>query len=235
MHAGRYARELGIKQVVVPLTASVHGATGLISSDVVYEYGKSDHLRFPVDLNRINGNFQGLVDKALHDLQDGGFVDRDIQIRRSVDMRYGYQVHELNVPLHHGTTRLEQKDIEELSNRFDELYEQAYGQGSAYREAGREIISFRVSATGRLPRPKIKKYSRATDNARESLKGTREVYFQENHDFVSAAVHDFERMQPGVEVAGPAVIETPVTTIVISPKDLAVLDDYRNVRIQLDG
>lgn len=235
MHAGRYARELGIKQVIVPLTASVHGATGLISSDVIYEYGKSDHLRFPADSSRINGNFQALVEKALHDLKASGFDERDILIRRSVDMRYGYQVHELNVPFPHGTTRLEENDIDELSNRFDELYEQAYGQGSAYREAGREIISFRVSATGKLPRPKIKKYSRANGNARDSLKGERDVYFQEHHDFVSAAVHDFERMQSGVEVAGPAIIETPVTTIVINPKDLAVLDEYRNVRIQLDG
>ena len=49
VHASRYAAELGIRQVVIPLTASVHGATGLISSDVVYEYGKSDHVVVPVD------------------------------------------------------------------------------------------------------------------------------------------------------------------------------------------
>ena len=33
VHASRYAAELGVRQVVIPLTASVHGATGLISSD----------------------------------------------------------------------------------------------------------------------------------------------------------------------------------------------------------
>ncbi|MBM4299527.1 MAG: hydantoinase/oxoprolinase family protein, partial [Deltaproteobacteria bacterium] len=44
VHASRYAAELGVRQVVIPLTASVHGATGLISSDVVYEYGKSEHV-----------------------------------------------------------------------------------------------------------------------------------------------------------------------------------------------
>ena len=47
VHASRYAAELGIRQVVISLTASVHGATGLISSDVVYEYGKSDHVACP--------------------------------------------------------------------------------------------------------------------------------------------------------------------------------------------
>ena len=57
VHASRYAAELGIRQVVVPLTASVHGATGLISSDVVYEYGKSDHVVVPVNTARVNENF----------------------------------------------------------------------------------------------------------------------------------------------------------------------------------
>ena len=44
-------------RIVVPLTASVHGATGLVSSDVVYEYGKSDHLFVPAEVGRINETF----------------------------------------------------------------------------------------------------------------------------------------------------------------------------------
>jgi len=54
VHASRYATELGIRQVVIPLTASVHGATGLISSDLVYEYGKSDHVVVPVESAHVN-------------------------------------------------------------------------------------------------------------------------------------------------------------------------------------
>ncbi len=234
MHASRYARELGIAEVVVPLTASVHGATGLISSDVEYDYGRSDHLRFPADLSRINGNFQKLIEQAAQDLKAAGFEPRNTMVQRSLDMRYGYQVHELNVPIPPGTEDLTENAIEELCARFDELYERAYGQGSAYREAGREIISFRVSATGRLQRPNIKRYPLSNHQKGGGLRGKREVYFQERGDFVSTEIYDFERMQPGAEIAGPAIIETPVTTIVVNPKDRARLDEYRNVRIQLD-
>ena len=98
VHASRYAAELGIRQVVIPLTASVHGATGLISSDVVYEYGKSDHVVLPVAPARVNDNFVGLLERALSDLRAAGFAESDVQVMRSVDMRYRYQVHELNVP-----------------------------------------------------------------------------------------------------------------------------------------
>jgi hypothetical protein len=40
-------------------------------------------------------------------------------------------------------------------------------------------------------------------------------------------------MDPGAELAGPAIIETPVTTVVVNPHDRAVMDQYRNIRIHL--
>ena len=72
VHASRYAAELGIRQVVVPLTASVHGATGLISSDVVYEYGKSDHVVVPVDTTRVNENFSATSRTSAQRFARGG-------------------------------------------------------------------------------------------------------------------------------------------------------------------
>ena len=105
VHASRYAAELGIKKVIVPLTASVHGATGLISSNVVYEYGKSDHLIVPADVNRVNDNFASLIARGQRDLRAAGFTAGEMQIMRSVDMRYRYQVHEFNVPFPAGNER----------------------------------------------------------------------------------------------------------------------------------
>ena len=39
---------------------------------------------------------------------------------------------------------------------FDDAYEKAYGKGSGYREAGKEILTFRVTAVGLLNKPRIK-------------------------------------------------------------------------------
>lgn len=231
VHASRYAAELGIRQVVVPLTASVHGATGLISSDVAYEYGKSDHLLVPAEVKRINANFSVLLEKAFADLRSSGFKDEDIRIMRSVDMRYRYQVHELNVPFPVGRSEIKEKDMEELYARFDDLYEKSYGAGSGYSEAGKEILTFRVTAIGELKKPSIKRYGTEKVKADDALKGKRDVYFEEQRDFVPAGIYDFERIRPGAEIQGPAVIETPVTTIVVNPKDRAVMDEFRNVKI----
>jgi N-methylhydantoinase A len=232
VHTSRYAAELGIKEVVIPVTASVHGATGLISSDVIYEYGKSDHLLVPVDLDRLNANFSALIGKAVADLRLAGFTSEDVHIVRSLDMRYRYQVHEIAVPFPPGMSQIGQQDIEQLYSRFDELYETAYGKGSGYREAGKEILIFRVTAVGLLKKPKIKSApkSEGTD-PQSALKGKRDVYFEEKRDFVQTPIYDFEKLVPGTTLSGPAIVETPVTTIVVNPKDRAALDEFRNVRL----
>jgi N-methylhydantoinase A len=229
LHASRYAAQLGIKKVIVPLTASVHGATGLISSDVVYEYGKSDHLMVPADLARVNDNLAGLVDQAMRDLQVAGFKAEKIKIMSSVDMRYRYQVHELNVPFPAGASAITEDLMEQLYARFDDLYEKAYGQGSAYREAGKEIITFRVTALGELRKPEIEREPKGEANAACALKGEREVYFEELGKCVLTSVFDFDILKPGAEIPGPAIIETPVTTIVVNPKDRAAMDELRNI------
>ena len=233
VHASRYAAELGIRQVVVPLTASVHGATGLISSDVVYEYGKSDHVVVPVAPARVNENFAGLLQHALGDLSAAGFADGEVQVGRSVDMRYRYQVHELNVPFPAGSAAITESDMEELYALFDDLYERAFGQGSGYREAGKEILTFRLVATGLLKKPHIKaEVARSSDGA-QAIKGRRDVYFDEARKFVATPVYDFTKMHPGAAFAGPAIIETPVTTVLVNPNDRAAMDEYRNIRIDL--
>lgn len=235
VHAGRYAAELGIKQVIVPLTASVHGATGLVSSDVVYEHGKSDHLFVPAGLARINLNFAALVSKAVDRLRAAGFKEEEMRIVRSVDMRYRNQVHELNVPLRPGTREVSEHEMEEAYACFDDLYEQTYGLGAGHREAGKEILSFRVVATGALEKPNLRKYPLGKKDPDRGLKGERLVYFQENGDFVATKIYDFDRLAPGSEIIGPAIIETPITTIIVNPNDRACIDEFLNVRLELQS
>ena len=162
-----------------------------------------------------------------------GFRKATFRSMRSVDMRYRYQVHELNVPFSAGTRTITESDMEALSARFDDLYEKAFGQGSGYREAGKEILTFRLTATGLLKKPDVKAEPVSTSNGAEALKGQRDVYFEENKKFVPTRVYDFNKMRPGTEFGGPAIIETPVTTVVVNPGDRAAMDEYRNIRIHL--
>ena len=148
-------------------------------------------------------------------------------------MRYRQQVHELNIPFPVGTVDLSEEDLAAIYQRFDEFYELTYGPGAGYREAGKEIMAFRVVAVGALSKPKLRKYPLQKNHAAAACKSERPVYFEEYRDVVSTRIYDYGRLQPGSEIAGPAVIETPITTIVVNPKDYAMIDEYFNVRMDL--
>jgi len=231
VHAGRYAAELGIRQVVIPLTSAVQGALGVITSDVVFEYGRSDRAPFPADLDRVNGNFANLIARARTDLNAMRFADDDMVIQRSIDLRYRYQSHELNVPFSPGTAALTASDMTMIDAAFDGLYEQTYGPGSGYRDAGKEIVTYRVSASGIIGKPHIERDQGGTESAESALKGRRPVFFEESNAFVESPIYDLQRMHSGHELSGPAIIESTVTTIVVNPGDRALMDEYRNVRL----
>ena len=231
-HASRCALQLGIRKVVIPLTASVHAATGLISADVTYEYGMSDHVVAPLDPVRLNAGFETLRARAVADLASAGFRDGGTEILRSVDMRYRYQVNEINVPVP-GREPVSDADLDRLYARFDDLYEQSYGQGAGYPEAGREMLSLRVTAVGKLARPAVHRSEAAAADAGGARKGTRAAYFEEYGDFALTDIYDFHGLSPGARIAGPAIIETPVTTIVVNPNDRAEMDEFRNVVIHV--
>ena len=94
-------------------------------------------------------------------------------------------------------------------------------------------MNFRVTAIGEIDKPNIKIYPLEKKDPDHALKGKRDVYFEESGDFVATWIYDFERMTPGTELLGPAIVETPVTTIVVNPMDRLVMDEFRNVRISI--
>jgi N-methylhydantoinase A len=217
--------------VLIPATASVHGAVGLVASDVMYQDGSFERAPVPVPSGRVNNVFAPLMCRIRGSLHKAAFADRHITIQRSVDIRYRYQVHELNVPFPPGDADLTDADLEALYARFDALYEEAHGKGSAYRAAGKEIVTFRVTGSGALPKPALVPSKTGPSDPASARKGERPIYFVEYGEYVSTGLYDIGLMRCGMEIAGPAIIETPITTIVINPGDGAVMDEFGNIRI----
>ena len=97
-----------------------------------------------------------MIERARRELKNEGFDDKRIQLDWSVDLRYSRQVHEVTTPVRGGAA-FDDAGVQQLMDDFEALYERKYGRGSAYREAGMEMTSFRLSASGLMPRPKIEK------------------------------------------------------------------------------
>jgi len=83
-----------------------------------------------------------------------------------------------------------------------------------------------------LKKPEIKSAPTSPSADSDSaLKGKRSIYFEEARAFTPTPIYDFDRLVPGTTLSGPAIIETPVTTIVVNPKDQAMVDEFHNVRL----
>lgn len=233
MHAPSYARELDIPEVLVPHTASVNSALGLLSTDVTHEHLDVRQLQPPFDLDRINELFAELEGDARTKLAEEGFDPESVRLERSISMRYQRQVHELLTPVE-TAGRLNQADLDATVDRFERLYEQRYGAGSAFKEGGIEMTEFRVRGVGPLSTPELQAHETSASNPSAARLGTKEMQFEAAGGRIEGALYDFEELTPGDEITEPGVILTPVTTIVVNPGDVARMDRYQNIRIGID-
>ncbi|MEE8110291.1 MAG: hydantoinase/oxoprolinase family protein, partial [bacterium] len=230
IHTGAFSPELGVRKIVVPSTASVNGAFGIVTSDVIHEYPVTMHLPIPPDLNEVNRVFQEQEAKALSEMRKEGFSEDNIHFHRTLGLRFRLQMHEVLTPVPPG--RITEEVLEGVYAEFAQLYERKHGKGSAYREAGMEIISFHLRAVGKLPKPTLRTDVKAGPSPEKALISRRSVSFDgKKHD---TAVYRYDLLENGNEIEGPAIVATPITTIVIQPGQKAVLDAYKNVIIPLE-
>ena len=224
MHATEIARELRIPQVLVPPYPGNLSALGLLGSDIRYDFART----FLVDCAEavaadIHGAFSEFARQGRDLLTRDGFSEGAINVKQHMDMRYRGQAFDLTVPVS-GLG----DDIGELTERFEALYHQRYG----HRREGKaiEIVTLRVVATGRVPRPRLADLQMRTRGLDAALKARRPVYF-EGHWHNDCPIYDRDRLGPGAEFAGPAIIEEFGSTTVLSPAWRAVVDNLGNLRL----
>jgi N-methylhydantoinase A len=228
LFASTFASELGVRQLVVPATASVNCAYGLASSDVAQDYSVALSLPMPASVERVNTVAMPLLSGAIRKLESAGFRAAEMDFQWSIDLRYRRQVHQITTP-YMGAIPVTTESLARLADDFETLYERRYGKGSAYRHAGIEITAIRLKALGRLTRPVTEPEPLGASDPAPALVGKRRIYADAADDMVEAPIYDFARLQPGMIIAGPTVIHTPTTTIVVQSGQTARMDPHRNL------
>jgi len=184
----------------------------------------------PVDPNILNERLEEVEARLFIIMEREGFKKRDVEFRRTFFMRYRRQLNELAIPV--PVKKYDENDMVKIMETFDQKYEGVYGEGSAYREAGIELISFTIDAVGKTAKPTLRVYAEGAAAPEDALKGSREVFFSRpGKNFYKTKIYDYDRLRPGNVVEGPSVIETRITTIVIPPEKVAKVDPYLNVEI----
>jgi N-methylhydantoinase A len=129
-------------------------------------------------------------------------------------MRYAGQSFELSVPV-----PMEVSAIGEIEQAFGRVYAARYG---AAREAATEIVSYRLAAWGLTEKPQLPVIDPAGRTLEAARSGERAVVFGAREQQVP--IFDRDRLPPGAEVTGPALIEEGGSTTVVPPGWNAALD-----------
>jgi N-methylhydantoinase A len=224
VHAGRIARDLGMAGVIVPRHPGVFSAIGLLVSDVKHDYIQSKLLPLSeVTPEAINAMFERLAAQARAELGDDGFSPEHIRIERALDMRYAGQGYEVAVPC--AVQPLEPADLPRLRLAFDQQHKQMSGHMAPDEPV--EIVSYRVRGTGLVPPVQMPKFKRAGTTLADAQRTHRRVVFDE--DAVECPVYQRERLDVGLSIAGPAVLEQLDCTTVIGPGQVARVDEWKNL------
>ena len=213
LHVCAVAAELGIGRVVVPLAASVLSAWGMLNTDLRVELLRSLPPATGIDAAAVRAAFAQMEQEGRARL---GSFGGDIEIRRSADMRYGEQVFEIAVPLD-GLDWESPSLPAEIEAAFHRRHEALY----TYSMRGQDVVlaNARASVLLHLSRPagEVAARSAAGEGAARP-KGQRRVYLAA---WSEVPVFDFSTLGAGQQIAGPAIIESDTTTVLLRPGDCA--------------
>ncbi len=226
LHAVEVARELDIKRVVVPTTASVLSAWGMLNSSLRYEvsgthYGAGER----ISAEGLRAIFARLDEQAVSRLRT--WFGGDISTERSAEMRYGEQIFEIDVPLD-DIDWAAPSLVDQVEDRFHRRHEELY----TYASRDQEVVfaNARIAAVGRVATHGVD--TRPASPRSASGPRTRSAFFGKWQD---VPVYSLESLSPGQAFEGVAIIDAETTTVILNKNDRVTVNALGWLDIEVAG
>jgi N-methylhydantoinase A len=234
VHAAQVAAELGITRILVPPRPGAFSALGLLCSDVVHDFIRSE-LRPITALDPAHGEdrFRELEERARAALAAEGLAEAEAAMDRELDMRYAGQGYELRVSLD-GLGPLDPAVLRQARERFDARHAQIHGHAAREKEV--EVVSYRLRARVSVPKfePRARPRPAGAAEAKAAFKGRRMVWF-DGLNGAEVPVYERDRLAIGATFAGPAIVEQMDATTVIPAGWRAEVDAFGNLILEAEG
>jgi 5-oxoprolinase (ATP-hydrolysing) len=228
LHVGQVARQLQIRKVYVPSAAPVLSAYGMLCTDLKYDFSHSytASLDDRLDLEPVRTLLGDMESRGRAKLRSQGIEEAHIEVQYTADMRYLDQVYEVNVALP-DLAQERAAVLEAWAQNFHGRYQDLF----SYHQMDQEIrlVTLRVAVIGRLAKIALPEQQPRTDTA-VALKGYRRAFFG---DWQEVPVYDAEALAPGMTFDGPAVVESPLTTVLVDPADRVTVDRYGGIEMHV--
>ena len=219
LHACELSTALSIPTVIIPPHAGLLSAYGMVLADVVRDYTQTvlwtTHETEPGQLEHV---FRGMEEQAQQELQPEGV--ENIELQRSLDMRYRGQSYELNTPF-----------MERYEETFAELYRQRFGYN--HTQADTEIVNLRLKAVGRVEHPSVQPGQVESPDASVAQVGEKLILF--GGEWHSSQLYERHLLRPGNRLSGPALIFEYSATTLMPPGFVCEVDAYDNLVVSRSG
>ncbi|MGH6954294.1 MAG: hydantoinase/oxoprolinase family protein, partial [Alphaproteobacteria bacterium] len=224
------ARRLGCKRVIIPAVGAALSAAGALMSDLSTEYSATCFTTSRAfDYDAVNHVLAALEAKCRRFLDGRALEGLPRTVEFSAEGRYPHQVWEIEVPL--AKSRFDSPDdvarlVADLHAMHKELF--AISDDDSHVE----IVTWRAKARCALPRIDGARVIEPASAGRE--RWSRRAYFPAT-GFVDAAVRRFGAMTAGERLAGPSIVESSFTTVVIDPGATVERTTLGNLSIAPNG
>jgi N-methylhydantoinase A len=218
LHAANLARSLHIPKVLIPPYAATFSAFGMLAADVIKDYTQTVMLPGDSESDEIKKRFAPLIRNAKNELLSEEIDPDHIQLFPALDMRYRGQSYEINIPFE-----------ADYIAAFHQAHQLNYGYNRA--EADMDIVNLRLRAVGNVPSPEIAPLPMGESDAGGAFVEFRPVTFPTGDRDI--AFYRGEKLLPGNEIQGPAIVMRDDTTILIAEQDHACVDRYLNLVLDI--
>nr|MDT0657710.1 hydantoinase/oxoprolinase family protein [Micromonospora sp. DSM 115978] len=225
------AREMGIREVVVPFAPSGFSAWGMLSADIVDDFSRTvlatldaDAPDGPVDLDALAARFVAVESEAVASLAGQAVPAEAMVLERQLELRYVGQEHSLIVTVGADLDR----DV--IRAAFEAAHRARYGHAMANRL---QILNLRVRGIGRTGRPELVRRPPGDGDPGRALLHRRDAYDFAARAVVPFAVYDRSRLAPGDRFAGPALVDEGTSTTVVPGGQHVEVDAYGHLLVTL--
>jgi len=223
IHGGFIADALGINKVVVPAVAALYSAFGMFAMDIGQDYARSFVSRVVgADVDALNNIYEEMEAEATTSFRTHGIDPKAIVFKRTADVRYVGQFHEVETDIPNG--RLDRETLDAAANSFACKHEELYTFSMPWKAV--EILTLRLKATTPNAAFSLPQVEQGDADPAGALKRRRMCRF--NGRDIDTPVYDGEKVTAGNFISGPAIIEETTTTVVVPEAYVCSVDKHKN-------
>ncbi|SDM37588.1 N-methylhydantoinase A [Psychrobacillus sp. OK028] len=212
VHAAMIAKELDIKEIIVPKFSSVLCAVGMLASNLRHDYVKTYNKKWSsAELAEILNVLEEDRTLGLQALLNEGVIEKESELVYGLDMRYVGQHYEVTIEVNEAEMLNGNKT--DVENHFHREHERLFGFNITNSEL--EIMNIRLTCKGKQAEFKAQTIDELSEFETVQVKNTREIFDPITKQIVESAVYDGETMKAGSFIQGPAIIELTTTTILV--------------------